>query len=167
MEKAHPDVWSVLLQVLDDGRLTDSQGRVVDFKNTLVIMTSNVAPGALRTTFRPEFLNRIDDILTFNALGKEHMPRIVGIQMHRYDRLLAERGLELSLTDRAVALIAERGYDPQYGARPLKRAIQKLVIDPLATQMLTGKFPPGDKIVADVAPDGTALTFHKQEAVAA
>jgi ATP-dependent Clp protease ATP-binding subunit ClpB len=167
MEKAHPDVWSVLLQVLDDGRLTDSQGRVVDFKNTLIIMTSNVAPGALRTTFRPEFLNRIDDILTFNSLGKEHMPKIVGIQMRRYDRLLAERGLELSLTDRAVALVAERGYDPQYGARPLKRAIQKLVIDPLATQLLNGKFPPGDKIVADVAADGTALTFHKQEAVAA
>jgi ATP-dependent Clp protease ATP-binding subunit ClpB len=167
MEKAHPDVWSVLLQVLDDGRLTDSQGRVVDFKNTLITMTSNVAPGALRTTFRPEFLNRIDDILTFNSLGKEHMPKIVGIQMRRYDKLLAERGLELSLSDRAVALIAERGYDPQYGARPLKRAIQKLVIDPLATQLLNGAFPAGDRIVADVTADGTALAFHKQEAAAA
>jgi ATP-dependent Clp protease ATP-binding subunit ClpB len=167
MEKAHPDVWSVLLQVLDDGRLTDSQGRVVDFKNAVIIMTSNVAPGALRTTFRPEFLNRIDDILTFNSLGKEHMPKIVGIQMRRYDKLLAERGLELSLSDRAVALIAERGYDPQYGARPLKRAIQKLVIDPLATQLLNGAFPAGDRIVADVTADGTALAFHKQEAAAA
>ncbi|KAB2907607.1 MAG: ATP-dependent chaperone ClpB [Kofleriaceae bacterium] len=167
MEKAHPDVWSVLLQVLDDGRLTDSQGRVVDFKNAVVIMTSNVAPGALRTTFRPEFLNRIDDIITFNSLGKEQMPRIVGIQMRRYEKLLAERGLELTLTDRAVALVAERGYDPQYGARPLKRAIQKLVIDPLATQILVGAFATGDKILADVSSDGTALSFAKQEAVAA
>ncbi len=167
MEKAHPDVWSVLLQVLDDGRLTDSQGRVVDFKNAVVIMTSNVAPGALRTTFRPEFLNRIDDIITFDSLGKEQMPRIVAIQMRRYDKLLAERGLELTLTDRAVALVAERGYDPQYGARPLKRAIQKLVIDPLATQILVGAFATGDKITADVSADGTALTFQKQEAAAA
>ncbi len=167
MEKAHPDVWSVLLQVLDDGRLTDGQGRVVDFKNAVVIMTSNVAPAALRTTFRPEFLNRIDDIITFGALGKEQMPRIVAIQMRRYDPLLAERGLELTLTDRAVALVAERGYDPQYGARPLKRAIQKLVIDPLASQLLAGQFTTGDKIVADVGGDGAAMTFRKLEAAAA
>ncbi len=161
MEKAHPDVWSVLLQVLDDGRLTDGQGRVVDFKNAVVIMTSNVAPDRLRTTFRPEFLNRIDEIIEFGSLGKEQMPRIVGIQMKRYDKLLAERGLELTLTDRAVALVAERGYDPTYGARPLKRAIQKLVIDPLATQLLAGAFHAGDKIEADVSPDGHALAFHK------
>ena len=167
MEKAHPDVWSVLLQVLDDGRLTDAQGRVVDFKNAVIIMTSNVAPGALRTTFRPEFLNRIDDIITFGALGKEQMPRIVAIQLARYDRLLAERGLTLTLTDQAVALVAERGYDPQYGARPLKRAIQKLVIDPLAVQLLAGAFATGDRIVADVTADGQGLTFHTQEAVAA
>ena len=167
MEKAHPDVWSVLLQVLDDGRLTDAQGRVVDFKNAVIIMTSNVAPGALRTTFRPEFLNRIDDIITFAALDKEQMPRIVAIQLRRYDRLLAERSLSLSLTDRAVALVAERGYDPQYGARPLKRAIQKLVIDPLATQLLAGAFAAGDRIVADVATDGASIGFKKQEAAAA
>ena len=162
MEKAHPDVWSVLLQVLDDGRLTDGQGRVVDFKNTVVIMTSNVAPEALRTTFRPEFLNRIDEIITFGSLGTAEMPRIVEIQMGRYHKLLAERGLELSLTDRAVALIAERGYDPAYGARPLKRAIQKLVIDPLATHLLAGRFSAGDKVVADVGADGQSLAFTKQ-----
>jgi len=167
MEKAHPDVWSVLLQVLDDGRLTDGQGRVVDFKNAVVVMTSNVPPAALRTTFRPEFLNRIDEIITFGSLTQDQMPRIVAIQLRRYDKLLAERGLELALTDRAVALIAERGYDQAYGARPLKRAVQKLVIDPLAVQLLAGAFHHGDKIVADVASDGATISFHKTGAQAA
>jgi ATP-dependent Clp protease ATP-binding subunit ClpB len=135
---------------------------VVDFKNTVVIMTSNVQPELLRNTFRPEFLNRIDEIIEFGGLGQADMPRIVAIQMARYDKLLAERGLELSLTDRAVALIAERGYDPTYGARPLKRAIQKLVIDPLAVQLLAGAFVAGDRVQADVATDGTSITFTKQ-----
>jgi ATP-dependent Clp protease ATP-binding subunit ClpB len=183
IEKAHPDVWSVLLQVLDDGRLTDAQGRTVDFRNTVLIMTSNagsqhlirmndrnrdeierLAMRELQGTFRPEFLNRIDEIIFFNPLGREHLDAIVKIQLARYEKLLAERGLELRLSDRAVALVAERGYDPVYGARPLKRAIQKLVIDPLATQILSGSFHPGDRIVADVDPSGEALAFRRGEA---
>ena len=183
MEKAHPDVWSVLLQVLDDGRLTDGQGRTVDFRNAVLIMTSNVgsqhlvrmtadnrpemeklALRELQSTFRPEFLNRIDEIIFFEPLGREHLDRIVKIQLQRFDTLLADRQLELRLTDRAVALVAERGYDPVYGARPLKRAIQKLVIDPLAQQILAGTFTPGDKIVADVDADGHAVTFRRADA---
>ena len=170
MEKAHPDVWSVLLQVLDDGRLTDSQGRVVDFKNTVVIMTSNVgsqhlirirdagkdameaaAMKELASTFRPEFLNRIDEIIVFEPLARDKMGAIARIQLARYEKLLAERELTLSLTDRAVAMLGERGYDPDYGARPLKRTIQRLVIDPLAVEILAGHFHAGDAIVADLA----------------
>ncbi|MCE9577597.1 MAG: ATP-dependent chaperone ClpB [Deltaproteobacteria bacterium] len=185
IEKAHPDVWSVLLQVLDDGRLTDGHGRVVDFKNTVVIMTSNVgsqylvqmhggnkealearAMEELRKTFRPELLNRIDEIIVFEPLARAQMDRIVRIQLTRYDKLLAERHLALRLTDRAVAQISERGYDPIYGARPLKRSIQKLVIDPLATQLLTGTFAAGDAIVVDAGADG-ALTFAKDTAAVA
>ncbi|HTJ47149.1 MAG TPA: ATP-dependent chaperone ClpB [Kofleriaceae bacterium] len=180
MEKAHPDVWSVLLQVLDDGRLTDGQGRVVDFKNTVVIMTSNVgsqhlvrmnadnrvateqrAMEELQKTFRPEFLNRIDEIIFFEPLKREAMDEIVRIQMHRYDHLLAERNLTLRLTDRAVAQVAERGYDPVYGARPLKRAIQKLVIDPLATELLSGHFTAGDGIVGDWDASANKMSFQK------
>ena len=183
IEKAHPDVWTVLLQVLDDGRLTDGQGRVVDFKNTVVIMTSNVgshhlvrmkdagreamegaALAELQRVFRPEFLNRIDEVIFFMPLGREQLDRIVKIQLRRYERLLADRGLELSLTDRAVAAVADHGYDPTYGARPLKRAIQRLVIDPLAHKILEGAYQPGDKIEADVAPDGEHLTFEKRGA---
>ena len=181
MEKAHPDVWSVLLQVLDDGRLTDGQGRVVDFKNTVLIMTSNVgsqhlvrlrdagadaaameaaADRELRATFRPEFLNRIDDIVFFAPLGKAELAPIIRIQLARFARLLADKGLTLALTDRALALVAEEGYDPTYGARPLKRAIGKLVIDPLAMELLNGRFRTGDHIVADVGSGGT-LTFGK------
>ena len=179
MEKAHPDVWSVLLQVLDDGRLTDSQGRVIDFKNTVVIMTSNVgsqhlvgisasrrdagkdameaaAMKELASTFRPEFLNRIDEIIVFEPLAREHMGAIARIQLARYHKLLAERELSLALTDRAVAMLGERGYDPTYGARPLKRTIQRLVVDPLATEILAGRFRTGDHIVADLAPDSSA-----------
>ena len=185
IEKAHPDVWSVLLQILDDGRLTDGQGRTVDFRNAVVIMTSNVgsqhlvrmtaanrdavegqAMAELRATFRPELLNRIDEIIFFEPLGREQLDAIVHIQLRRYDELLAERGLGLRLTDRAVAKIAEEGYDPVYGARPLKRAIQKMVIDPLATTLLTGAYAAGDKIVADLDPATGAITFHKDEAVA-
>jgi ATP-dependent Clp protease ATP-binding subunit ClpB len=157
MEKAHPDVWSVLLQVLDDGRLTDGQGRVVDFKNTVIIMTSNARD--YRTTFRPEFLNRVDEIITFEALGEAQLGKIVKIQVTRFQKLLAERQLTLDLTDRAVAKVAEAGYDPIYGARPLKRALQKLVIDPLATRLLAGDFQPGDAIVADL--EGEQIAFHK------
>jgi ATP-dependent Clp protease ATP-binding subunit ClpB len=179
MEKAHADVWSVLLQVLDDGRLTDGQGRTIDFKNTVVIMTSNagsqhllrmtdanrpemekLAMGELQRTFRPEFLNRIDEIIFFEPLGEDQLAQIVKIQVKRFEKLLAERQITLHLSDQAVAKVAEAGYDPIYGARPLKRALQKLVIDPLATQLLTGKFQPGDHIECDVA--GDEITFHRQ-----
>ena len=165
MEKAHQDVWSVLLQVLDDGRLTDGQGRTVDFRNTVVIMTSNVgsqhllrmtkanrdeverlAMRELQTTFRPEFLNRVDETIFFEPLGERELGQIVRIQLQRFERLLAERQLTLHLSEQAIARIAEAGYDPVYGARPLKRALQKLVIDPLATHLLAGEFASGDHI---------------------
>jgi ATP-dependent Clp protease ATP-binding subunit ClpB len=194
MEKAHSDVWSVLLQVLDDGRLTDGQGRTVDFRNTVVIMTTNVGSAhllklnrdnreqieklALRelsSTFRPEFLNRIDEIIFFEPLGEAQLGQIVRIQLHRFDRLLADRQISLHLTDRAVARVAEAGYDPVYGARPLKRALQKLVIDPLASQLLAGDFQSGDQLEADLerrsredqderareARDGERIVFHR------
>jgi ATP-dependent Clp protease ATP-binding subunit ClpB len=178
MEKAHADVWSVLLQVLDDGRLTDGQGRTVDFKNTVVIMTTNVGSqhllklttvdrarieglvmAELQQTFRPEFLNRIDEVIFFEPLSETHLGRIVRIQLRRFDKLLAERQISLSLTDQAVARVAEAGYDPVYGARPLKRALQKLVIDPLATHLLAGDFRPGDQLVAELA--GDKIVFRK------
>jgi ATP-dependent Clp protease ATP-binding subunit ClpB len=171
-------VWSVLLQVLDDGRLTDGQGRTVDFRNTVVIMTTNVgsahllkltkdnrepieklAMRELQSTFRPEFLNRIDEIIFFEPLGEAELAKIVTIQLHRFDKLLAERQISLHLTDRAVARIAEAGYDPVYGARPLKRALQKLVIDPLASQLLAGNFQPGDQLEGDL--DGERIVFHR------
>ncbi len=168
IEKAHREVFNTLLQLLDDGRLTDGHGRTVDFKNTVVIMTSNIgsqyindpaltdsqrserALNALRGAFPPEFLNRVDEIVTFHALTREHLGQIVGIQLRRLSRMLAERGLTLRLTDRARNFLAEAGYDPTYGARPLKRAIQQHVQDPLALALLEGKFRRGDVIVADV-----------------
>ena len=181
IEKAHPDVWSVLLQVLDDGRLTDGQGRTVDFKNTVVIMTSNagsqhllrmtaqnraevegLAMRELQSTFRPELLNRIDEIIFFEPLGEAELGKIVLIQVDRFSKLLAERGLGLHLSEQAVARVAEAGYDPVYGARPLKRALQKLVIDPLANHLLAGEFSAGDTI--DVGVDGDRITFRKRAA---
>jgi ATP-dependent Clp protease ATP-binding subunit ClpB len=181
IEKAHDDVWSVLLQVMDDGRLTDGQGRTVDFRNALVIMTSNVGSQHLRElddtnrksiqrnveaelnrTFRPEFLNRIDETIFFNPLGRAHLDRIVRIQLARFDSLLADRGLTLELTPAALTLVADRGYDPVFGARPLKRSIQKNVIDPLANEILAGQFQHGDNILADVATDGESITFSRR-----
>jgi ATP-dependent Clp protease ATP-binding subunit ClpB len=178
MEKAHPDVWSVLLQVLDDGRLTDGQGRTIDFKNTVVIMTSNAgsqhllkltkqnrteveaaAMRELQSIFRPELLNRIDEIIFFEPLSEGDLGKIVKIQVKRFEKLLADRQLGLHLSDQAVARVAEAGYDPIYGARPLKRALQKLVIDPLALRLIAGDFQPGDVIEADVA--GDAITFRR------
>jgi ATP-dependent Clp protease ATP-binding subunit ClpB len=180
MEKAHPDVWSVLLQVLDDGRLTDGQGRTVDFKNTVVIMTSNAGSqqllrlndknrteietavmGELRTIFRPELLNRIDEIIFFEPLREKQLAEIVKIQIKRFQHLLADRELGLHLSDQAVAMVAEAGYDPVYGARPLKRSLQKLVIDPLATKLIAGEFHPGDVIDVDVS--GDDITFRRSE----
>ena len=165
MEKAHADVWSVLLQVLDDGRLTDGQGRTVDFKNTVVIMTSNLAVDPA-SFFSPEFLNRIDEIIFFEPLHEAQLGQIVRIQATRFDKLLAERQLTLHLSDQAVARVAEAGYDPVYGARPLKRALQRLVIDPLALRILAGEFVAGDQIEADV--DGpSGIAFKKRAAAGA
>ncbi|WP_322817291.1 ATP-dependent chaperone ClpB [Chloroflexus sp.] len=171
IEKAHPDVFNVLLQVLDDGRLTDGQGRIVNFKNTVIIMTSNIASttiqelthaGAgqseiraavmeeLRGVLRPEFLNRIDEVIVFAPLSREHIDRIVEIQLNRLRKLLADRKLNLVLTDAARAQLAAEGYDPVYGARPLKRVIQQRIQNPLALQLLQGAFPEGSTIVVDV-----------------
>jgi ATP-dependent Clp protease ATP-binding subunit ClpB len=179
IEKAHPEVFNVFLQVFDDGRLTDGQGRTVDFTNTVLIMTSNVGSqlikqmgpsadraalreavlGELDRYFRPEFLNRVDEIILFHNLTPEHLARIVEIQLRRLGTLLQNRGLTLELTADARRWLAERGYDPVFGARPLKRVIQRDLLDPLATAMLEGQTREGDHIVADVDVDGEALVF--------
>jgi ATP-dependent Clp protease ATP-binding subunit ClpB len=186
IEKAHPDVFNVLLQVLDDGRLTDGKGRTVDFRNTVLIMTSNVASDliqemarrdvededklkdqlmeALRRTFRPEFLNRVDEIVTFHSLGKDQIAQIVEIQLRDLQRRLAERKLTLELNEEAKAQLAERGYDPVFGARPLKRTIQRMIENPLAVEVLGGRFSDGDHIV--VEPDGETFAFRKESPAA-
>jgi ATP-dependent Clp protease ATP-binding subunit ClpB len=182
IEKAHQDVFNILLQILDDGRLTDSQGRTVDFRNTVVIMTSNIASAqilehaddnwelveaevssAMREHFRPEFLNRVDDIIIFHPLGEEHIDRIIDLQLGRLRKLLAERKLALELSPGARRLLVTEGYDPSFGARPLKRAIQRLLQNPLAMAVLEGRFVEGDRIRADSARNGE-LTFVKAEA---
>ena len=163
IEKAHPDVFNILLQILDDGRLTDGQGRTVDFRNTVLIMTSNVRSAeAMREVFRPEFLNRIDEIVEFHPLSKEQIGEIVELQLQRVEARLAERGLRLELTDAAKELLAEAGWDPTYGARPLKRAIQRLLENPLALRLLEGEFTEGDVVRVD-ARDGE-LGFEKAPA---
>ena len=189
IEKAHPDVFNSLLQILDDGRLTDGQGRTVSFKNTVIVMTSNVGSTsmkevgpigfsvharssaneatrtrlleALRTTFRPEFLNRIDDIIVFNSLSKEHLAMIIDIQLRRVGKLLKDRGIRLELTAAAREQLIKEGYDPQYGARPMRRAIQRLIQDPLALKLLSGDFQEGDTIEADADPLSNELRFQK------
>jgi ATP-dependent Clp protease ATP-binding subunit ClpB len=184
VEKAHPEVLNVLLQLLDDGRLTDGKGRTVDFKNAVVIMTSNIGSqyiaehtgevnegvrrnvtDALRQHFRPEFLNRIDEIIFFHALALEHMKSIVDIQIRGLLKRLEERKIHVELTDNAKAFVVTEGYDPMYGARPLKRTIQRRVLDPLALRVLEGEFHEGDRIVVDVGDNG--LMFSKKQAVAA
>ncbi len=166
IEKAHSEVFDVLLQVLDDGRLTDGQGRTVDFRNTVLIMTSNVrSADALRDVFRPEFLNRIDEVIEFRPLSREQIAEIVEFQLARLRDRLAERRIELELTDAAKEALAEAGWDPAYGARPLKRAIQRLVENPLALRLLEGDFADGDTIRVD-AEDGE-LRFEKVGATAA
>jgi ATP-dependent Clp protease ATP-binding subunit ClpB len=166
IEKAHPEVFDVLLQILDDGRLTDGHGRTVDFRNTVVIMTSNVrTPDALREFFRPEFLNRIDEVVLFEPLTREQLAEIVELQLARLRGRLAERGLALELTDAAKEAVAEAGWDPAYGARPLKRALQRLVENPLALRLLEGDFSEADTIRVD-AEDG-GLVFERAEAPAA
>jgi ATP-dependent Clp protease ATP-binding subunit ClpB len=180
IEKAHREVFNTLLQLLDDGRLTDGHGRTVDFKNTVVIMTSNTgsqyindptlsdvqrserAMNALRQAFPPEFLNRIDEIVVFHSLSRVDLAKIVEIQLRRLGRMLAERGLTLRLTDRARAFLADAGYDPTYGARPLKRAIQQHVQDPLALALLEGKFQRGDVITADVDTERGKIVFAEE-----
>ena len=172
IEKAHPEVFNVLLQLLDDGRLTDGQGRTVDFRNTVVIMTSNLGNRlwegerivtrdalnhVLQEHFRPEFLNRIDEIVVFHPLRKEHLAEIVDIQLRRVKKLLADKGYNLEVSDAAREYIAEAGYDPTFGARPLKRAIQRELQDPLALKILSGKFDEGDTIAVERGPNG--LTF--------
>jgi len=163
IEKAHPEVFNILLQVLDDGRLTDGQGRTVDFRNTVLIMTSNVrSEEAMLETFRPEFLNRIDEIVVFEPLTREQIGEIVDLQLERLRVRLAERGLSLELTDAAKQHLAAAGWDPTYGARPLKRAIQRLVENPLALRLLEGDFVEGDTVRADVR-EGE-LFFEKAKA---
>jgi ATP-dependent Clp protease ATP-binding subunit ClpB len=182
IEKAHPEVLNVLLQLLDDGRLTDGKGRTVDFKNTVVIMTSNlgseylggqVTEGArrqvleaLRLHFRPEFLNRIDEIIFFHALDRDHLKHIVEIQIAGLVKRLEERKIHVQLTDAAKERLVREGYDPTYGARPLKRTIQRRVLDPLAMRVLEGEFREGDTVIVD-AGDGDALRFEKRQAVTA
>ncbi len=188
VEKAHPEVLNVMLQLLDDGRLTDSKGRTVDFKNTVVIMTSNVGSSAitersmaeggaidegtrrlvmeaLREHFRPEFLNRIDEIIFFHALGRDDLKEIIDIQLRGLVKRLEERKIAVALTDTAKEQLVREGYDPTYGARPLKRAIQRFVLDPLALRVLEGDFGEGDTVVVDGGSEG--LTFRKQQPAAA
>jgi len=180
IEKAHPDVFNALLQILEDGRMTDGQGRTVDFKNTVIIMTSNLASqyiqdfadrnrkemeqrvtAALREAFKPEFLNRLDETIIFNSLGREEIKSIVEIQLKRLRQNLTARKLTLEITERAKALIADKGYDPAYGARPLKRTIQRLIQDPLAVKILEGEFKEGDRVKIDS--DGETLLFDRGE----
>jgi len=183
IEKAHPDVFNVLLQVLDDGRLTDGQGRTVDFRNTMIIMTSNLGAEYLtqlkegddsdlvreqvmdvvRSHFRPEFLNRVDEIILFHRLKREEMGAIVDIQLERLLKLLSERKITLELDDDARNWLANKGYDPAYGARPLKRVIQKYVQDPLAEQILSGQIPDGSLVKVTSGSD--RLLFRPRHAV--
>jgi ATP-dependent Clp protease ATP-binding subunit ClpB len=167
LEKAHTDVFNVLLQVMDDGRLTDGQGRTVDFKNTVVIMTSNVPGGVegVRATFKPEFVNRLDEIVEFKQLTREQIGAIVDLQVAKLVARVRERGVEVELTDDARTLLGNLGYDPTYGARPLKRVIQKQLVDKLALKLLEGEFAPGDGVLVDAA-DGE-LTFAKNATGAA
>jgi ATP-dependent Clp protease ATP-binding subunit ClpB len=184
IEKAHPDVFNILLQILDDGRLTDSQGRTVDFRNAVIIMTSNIGStfilehgtsdwalvetqvmAALRQHFRPEFLNRVDDVIIFRPLSTEDIEKIVDLQLQRLEKLLADRKITIELTPEAKRLIAEEGYDPAFGARPLKRAIQRLLQNPLALAVLEGRFLEGDHILVTVNGQG-ALEFEKAEVAA-
>jgi len=180
IEKAHPDVFNVLLQILEDGRLTDGKGRTVDFRNTVLVMTSNVgsaaifelsekdpemarkeAMDALRASFRPEFINRIDEIVIFNPLGKEQLARIVGLLLKSVENLLAERQITLEITPAATEVLLREGYDPAYGARPLRRTIQRLIQDPLALQILEGKVLPGDRVRVDRDGQKEAMRFER------
>ena len=190
VEKAHPEVFNVMLQILDDGRMTDGQGRTVSFRNTVIVMTSNIGTvmvekngigfsalgkdarsadtskrllEALRKEFRPEFLNRIDDIIVFNTLSRENLGQIVNIQLANVEKMLNDRKLELEVTPAAKDAIIAEGFDPHFGARPMRRAIQRLVQDPLALKLLKGEFVEGDRVIVDAAPDEAELQFRKTE----
>jgi ATP-dependent Clp protease ATP-binding subunit ClpC len=190
VEKAHPEVWNALLQILDDGRLTDGQGRVVDFRNTVLIMTSNLGTEyvnkggtlgflgsiengdqgnrekiekALKGTFRPEFLNRIDEIIVFSSLSREDMQQIVDLQMQDIQTRLSEHGLQVELTHEAKEWLAGQGYDPAFGARPLKRALQKHVESPLSISLLSGQFKLGDTVLVAIEDDD--VVFKKKEGI--
>ncbi len=177
IEKAHPDVFNALLQLLEDGRMTDGQGRTVDFKNTVIIMTSNLGSqyiqelagkdrkqmedyvgNALREAFKPEFLNRVDETIIFSSLGRDEIKSIVDIQLKRLRQNLANRKMALEITAPAKALLADKGYDPVYGARPLKRTIQRLIQDPLAVKILAGEFKEGDTVKVEVDDDELSFT---------
>ena len=181
VEKAHPDVFNTLLQVLDDGRLTDGQGRTVDFKNTVIVMTSNLGShmiqqmadsdygvvklavmGEVKTHFRPEFINRIDEVVVFHGLGEENIRSIARIQLDILGRRLAKMDYGFEITDAAVGELAKVGFDPIYGARPLKRAIQSEIENPLAKAILEGRFAPKDTILVDVRSGG--MVFEKRAA---
>ncbi len=175
IEKAHSEVFNVLLQLLDEGRMTDGHGRTVDFTNTIIIMTSNVGsrwikevgPEEARTqvlqeldrTFRPEFLNRIDDVILFGSLAREHLKAIVDIQVGALSKLLQQQQLAIEVTDDAKRFLADEGYDPVFGARPLKRAIQRELQDPLSMAVLEGRFGPGDTVVVGLDADKGALSL--------
>jgi ATP-dependent Clp protease ATP-binding subunit ClpB len=191
IEKAHPDVFNILLQILDDGRLTDGKGRAVNFKNTVIIMTSNIASheiheamGSRESTgavpeevrrrihesllrhFRPEFINRVDEIVIFNTLGKAQIEQIIELQLQSLKKILAERKIDIVLTDKAKELLFREGYDPQFGARPLKRAIQRLIQDPLALKILDGEVLPGSTVEVDADLKRGEMKFER-EAVSA
>jgi len=176
IEKAHPEVWSALLQVLDDGRLTDGLGRTVDFKNTILVMTSNLGSRhfdgrdvdddlrrtielELKLAFRPEFLNRLDEVVLFQSLRKEDIEKIVTLQLERLQKRLAERGVTVQLTPAARAFLAVRGYDPAFGARPLKRALQQFVENELARRLIAGEIPAGSDVTVDADPGGEKLAM--------
>jgi ATP-dependent Clp protease ATP-binding subunit ClpB len=186
VEKAHPDVWNTLLQVLDDGRLTDGQGRTVDFKNAVIILTSNLGTaqaaaieerhdlgdddkrelirravlGEVQKVFRPELINRLDEIVVFDRLSRDELGKIVELQLERFRVRLGRRNIDIALDARAVQAIADAGWDPQYGARPLKRAVQKMLEDPIATKILAGELAGGDLVMTSTTPDGK-LSFEK------
>jgi ATP-dependent Clp protease ATP-binding subunit ClpB len=160
IEKAHPDVFNTLLQVMDDGRLTDGQGRTVSFKNVVLIMTSNIPGGraGVDANFKPEFINRLDDIVEFQPLTRDQIGQIVDLQVDQLIARVRERDIDVELTDAARTLLGNLGYDPTYGARPLKRVIQKRLVDPLALAILEGRFVPGDTVLVDAAEGDLVLT---------
>jgi ATP-dependent Clp protease ATP-binding subunit ClpC len=189
IEKAHPDVFNILLQVLEDGRLTDSFGRTVDFRNTILIMTSNIGTenlvkgslgfqatdevltyedmkgkltDQLKKTFRPEFLNRVDEVIIFRSLGREELKKIVDIELEEVKTRLKEKEVEIELSQKAKDFLIDHGYDPNYGARPLRRAIQRYVEDPLAEEIIKKKFEHAKGILVDVDRAGTGLTFKEK-----